>query len=74
MLRLLLNTLFVVGVVAPNPYGERAPCSYGTPADVEYYIHDSPASYFRMTTNGCMSFFYIFPSSKKYIYLFVYVT
>ena len=54
MLRLLLNTFFVVGVVAPNPYDDRAPCSYGTPADPEYYNNDSPASYFRMTTNGCM--------------------
>ena len=55
MLRLLLNSFIVVGVVATNPYDERAPCSYGTPTDLEYYNDDSPASYFRMTTNGCMS-------------------
>ena len=62
MLRLLLSTFFVVGVVAPNPY--EATCSYGTPADLEYYNDDSPPSYFRMTTNGCMYLLkYFFPKT-----------
>ena len=60
MLHLLSNAIVVVGVVAPSPYSEDAPCSYGEPADLEYYNHDSPPSYYGMCTNGGMFSFNIF--------------